>query len=134
MMKGVSPMKTDALTNPVIKAAIEALQNGDRKTWSALFEPDAELYDDGSPRSLKEFTRDAFGRERFTSIERVENNGLDLTGAFHSERWGDFQTYFRFQLSPAGKINRHWAGNLMETIWCPRRGRALFGRISECIR
>jgi len=77
MLKGVSPMKTDALTNPVIKAAIEALQNGDRKTWSALFEPDAELYDDGSPRSLKEFTRDAFGHERFTSIDRVENNGLD---------------------------------------------------------
>jgi len=88
------------------QASIEALQNGDRKTWSALFEPDAELYDDGSPRSLKEFTRDALGHERFTSIDRVENNGLDLTGAFHSDRWGDFQTYFRFQLSPAGKINR----------------------------
>ena len=106
MLKGVSLMKTDALTNLVIKAAIEALQNGDRKTWSALFEPDAELYDDGSPRSLKEFTRDAFGHERFTSIDRVENNGLHLTGAFHSDRWGDFHTYFRFQLSPAGKINR----------------------------
>ena len=67
---------------------------------------DAELYDDGSPRSLKEFTRDALGHERFTSIDRVENNGLDLTGAFHSDRWDDFQTYFRFQLSPGGKINR----------------------------
>jgi hypothetical protein len=49
-------MKTDALTDPIVRAAIEALQNGNRKTWSALFEPDAELYDDGSPRSLKEFT------------------------------------------------------------------------------
>ena len=77
-----------------------------RATWSALFEPDAELYDDGSPRSLKEFTRDALGHERVTSIDRVENNGLDLTGAFHSDQRGDFQTYFRFQLSPAGKINR----------------------------
>src|ERR1700730_16880941 len=46
------------------------------------------------------------GHERFTSIDRVENNGLDLTGAFHSDRWGDFQTYFRFQLSHAGKISR----------------------------
>jgi hypothetical protein len=70
-------MKTDALTNPIVRAAIEALQNGNRKTWSALFEPDAELYDDGSPCSLKEFTRDALGHERFTSIDRVENNGLD---------------------------------------------------------
>ena len=68
-----------------------------RKTWSALFEPDAELYDDGSPRSLKEFTRDALGHERFTSIDRVENNGLDLTGSFHSDRWGDSD---RFPSSP----------------------------------
>ena len=99
-------MNTDALTNPTVKAAIEALQNGDRKVWSALFQSDAELYDDGSPRSLKEFTHDALGHERFTSIDCVENNGLVLTGAFHSDQWGDFQTYFRFQLSPAGKINR----------------------------
>jgi hypothetical protein len=32
MPKGVRSMKNDALTNPIIKAAIEALQNGDRKT------------------------------------------------------------------------------------------------------
>jgi hypothetical protein len=99
-------MKTDALTNPTVKAAIEALQSGDQKAWSALFEPDAGLYDDGSPRSLKEFTRDALGHERFTSIDRVENNGLDLTGAFHSDEWGDCRTYFRFQLASGRKIKR----------------------------
>jgi hypothetical protein len=99
-------MKTDALTNPTVKAAIEALQSGDRKAWSALFEPDAELYDDGSPRSLKEFTRDALGHERFTSIDCVQNNGLDLTGAFYSGEWGDFRTYFRFQLSSGSNIKR----------------------------
>ena len=99
-------MLTDALTNATVKAAIEALQSGDRKAWSALFEPDAKLYDDGNPRPLQKFTDDALGHERFTSIERVENNGLDITGAFHSDRWGDFRTYFRFQLAAAGKIKR----------------------------
>ena len=99
-------MLTDVLANATVKAAIEALQSGDRKTWSALFEPDAKLYDDGHPRPLQKFTDDALGHERFTSIERVENHGLDITGAFHSDRWGDFRTYFRFQLSPAGKIKR----------------------------
>ena len=79
-------MKTDTFTNPTVKAAIEALRKGDRKAWSALFAPDAELYDDGNPRSFKEFTRDALGHERFTSIDRVENNGLELTGAFHSDQ------------------------------------------------
>jgi len=90
---------TSAVTNPTVKAAIEALQAGDRKAWSALFESGAKLYDDGAPRSLEKFTRDALGHERFTSIDRVENNGLDLAGAFHSDQWGDFRTYFRFQVS-----------------------------------
>ncbi len=99
-------MKTDSLTNPTVKAAIEALQNGDRRSWFALFEPNAELFDDGSPRSLAEFTRAALGHERFTSIDRVENHGLNLTGGFHSDRWGDFPAYFRFHLSQANKIKR----------------------------
>ena len=99
-------MKTDSLTNPTVKAVIEALQTGDLEAWSELFEPDVELLDDGSPRSFQEFTRDALGRERFTAIDRVENNGLDLTGAFHSDQWGDFHSYFRFRLSPTGKVKR----------------------------
>ena len=84
-------MITDVITNETVKAAIEALQRGDRKAWSALFEPSAALYDDGSPRSLQKFTDDALGHERFTSIESVENHGLDVIGKFHSDTWGDFE-------------------------------------------
>jgi hypothetical protein len=99
-------MITDKLTNPTVKAAIDALQSGDRKAWAALFEADAKLSDDGIPRSLEKFSREALGREHFTSIDLVENQGLDLVGNFHSEQWGDFRTYFRFHLSPGGKISR----------------------------
>lgn len=99
-------MDTDRLANPTVKAAIEALQRGDAGSWAALFEHDAQLYDDGSPRSLAAFTRDALGHERFTSIDTVANHGLDVTGHFHSEQWGDFRAYFRFQLAASGKIRR----------------------------
>jgi hypothetical protein len=99
-------MLLDVLTNPTVRAAIEALQRGDRKAWSEVFETDAELYDDGSPRSLAKFIKDALGHARFTAIEPVENNGLDLVGGFHSDQWGDFRAYFRFRLSPSGKIKR----------------------------
>jgi hypothetical protein len=99
-------MDAGKLTNPTVKAAIEALQKGDAQAWGALFEPDAELYDDGSPRSLEEFNGSALGQERFTSIDRVDNHGLDVTGQFHTQQWGDFRAYFRFQLSAAGKIRR----------------------------
>src|ERR1700716_1005874 len=82
---GENLMDLSMLTNRTVTGAIAALQQGDRTAWLALFEPDAKLYDDGSPRSLKEFTRDAVGHERFTSIERVDTNGLDLLGEFQSE-------------------------------------------------
>jgi hypothetical protein len=64
------------------------------------------LYDDGSERSLEKFTREALGHERFESIDLVENDGLHLTGEFHSDQWGEFRTYFRFHLSAQGKIAR----------------------------
>jgi len=46
---------------------------------------DAELFDDGRPRSLTEFSDEAVGHERFTRIEQVENNGCDVFGQFHCE-------------------------------------------------
>src|ERR1044072_4057696 len=97
---------TSRLTNPTVKAAIEALQDGDKKAWRALFEPDAQLFDDDSPRSFDRFSDEALGHERFTSIDQVDNHGLDLVGGFHSDRWGDFRTYFRFRLSPGGEVSR----------------------------
>ena len=102
----VLKMDINSLTNPTVRAVIKALQDGDKEAWAALFEPVATLYDDGSPRSLREFTREAVGHERFISIDRIDNGGLDLIGDFRSEKWGDFRTYFRFHLSPSGKVLR----------------------------
>jgi len=80
-------MASDQLTNATVKSAIGALQNGDKTAWKNLFTSDAEMFDDGSPRSLQKFTNDAIGHERFTKIERVENNGCDVYGQFHSDQW-----------------------------------------------
>ena len=62
-------LRTELLGHETVKAAIEALQDGDSARWSAQFDHGAELFDDGSPRSLARFTEDALGHERFTSIE-----------------------------------------------------------------
>lgn len=99
-------MNLEKLTNPIVKKAIEALQKGDNETWSSMFTTDARLYDDGSSRDLQAFNRKAVGHERFTSIDKVENDGKIIYGRFHSDQWGDFKTYFKFHLSPEGKISR----------------------------
>ncbi|WP_461532216.1 hypothetical protein [Sinomicrobium sp.] len=99
-------MDTSKLINATVKNAFEALQKGDREAWSSLFTADAELYDDGNLRDLKAFNSHAIGHERFTSIDKVENDGKDIYGQLHSDQWGDFKTYFKFHIDDTGKIYR----------------------------
>lgn len=101
-------MKTDLdkIHHAVTRSLIEALQNGDVNTWQSLFANDAKLFDDGKPRDLRLFTKDALGHERFTSIDKVEDGGLSITGKFHTEKWGDFTTYFRLTVNDQNKITR----------------------------
>jgi len=75
---------TNLLIVPTVKAAVEALQNADKAAWNHLFSPKAVLYDDGSPRNLKRFTEESFGRGSFICIDRIANNGLYIEGDFHS--------------------------------------------------
>jgi hypothetical protein len=99
-------MDTSKLTNTTVKAAFDAWQNGDAKAFLAFFTADAKLFDDGKPRDFKSFVKEACGRESFTSIDNVENKGLDIFGNFHTESWGDFKTYFKFHINAEGKIER----------------------------
>ncbi len=94
------------LPNIKVKAAIVALQKGDSKGWFALCAEDAVLYDDGNQVQFNNFFKKAIGHERFTTIDKVENNGLDVYGDFHSDQWGNFKTCFKFQINKAGKISR----------------------------
>ncbi|AZA53995.1 hypothetical protein EG348_13800 [Chryseobacterium sp. G0201] len=105
-IKKIQKMDTNKLTNKTVKAAFDAWQNGDSKTFLSNFTADAKLYDDGSPRNFQNFIKEACGHERFTSIEKVENEGKDITGNFHTESWGDFKTYFKFSINGDGKFDR----------------------------
>jgi ketosteroid isomerase-like protein len=99
-------MDTRQLTNQTVKQAFDAWQNGDSKTFLSFFTADAKLYDDGNPRDFSKFVKEACGHEQFTSINKVENNGLDIKGNFHTESWRDFKTYFKFHFNAEGKIIR----------------------------
>ena len=94
------------ISNTKVKAAITALQKGDEKTWFTLFATDVVFLDDGNQMKFNNFFKKALGRERFTSIDKVENNGLDIYGNFHSDQWGDFKTCFKFQINKEGKIDK----------------------------
>jgi len=100
----VTEMETNRISNKTVKAAVEAWQQGNSELWLSFFTEDAKLLDDGNSRNFKKFSTEAIGHERFTSFDKVENNGLSIYGQFHSDTWGDFKTYFKFYINKEGRI------------------------------
>jgi len=97
-------MEYTKISHPTVKAALSAWQQGDSALWHSFFTSDVVLLDDGKPRDFNRFSKEAIGHERFTSIDKVEDDGKSVYGHFHSDTWGDFKTYFKFHLHASGKF------------------------------
>ncbi len=88
----LAPVRAQGSTSPTVTAAIDAHQRGDGAEWSSQFKPGADLFDDGTPRSLEKFTGRA--RSRAIHVDRTSRRrGLEVIGAFHPDQWGGFKTF-----------------------------------------
>jgi hypothetical protein len=103
-----SPAGLGSVGNPVVRSAIEALSAWDEKGWFALFTNKAEFSDDGVPQHLERWCKEElFGRWRayIVSVDRVEDGGLTFYARYHSDKWGDFQTFWKFVVKD-GKVTK----------------------------
>ena len=92
-------MKTEELTNPVVRAMVTAMHNGDRKAFFAFFAPTTKLTDDGNPVPLTEWIdREIFGAHGRLYVETEDRDGLELAGRFESDKW-DMLTAWRFEIT-----------------------------------
>lgn len=100
-------MDISKITNPQVKQAIEALQNNDKNAWFSFFTKDAVFTDDDRTMDFASFFDNAFKhKEKFLTIDKVENNGKDIFGNFFAGQWGTFMVYFKFHQQADGKFNR----------------------------
>jgi hypothetical protein len=91
-------MRTEELTNTVVRAVVTAMHNGDRKAFFALFAPSAKLTDDGNPEPLAEWVdREIFRAHGLLYVEWEDCDGLELNGRFESDQW-DMLTVWRFEV------------------------------------
>jgi len=81
----LTEMEINKISNKIVKAAIEAWQQGNSELWLSFFTEDAKLLDDGNIRNFKKFSTEAIGHERFTSFDKVDDKGLSVYGQFHSD-------------------------------------------------
>jgi len=102
------PLDFSAIGNPVVRSAAVALNGRDKKRWFELFSEKPEFSDDGIPRDLVKWCEEElFGQylAYLVSIDRVEDAGLTLYAKYHSDKWGDFKTFWRFAVQD-GKISK----------------------------
>ncbi|NHQ85825.1 hypothetical protein HA050_06790 [Iodobacter sp. HSC-16F04] len=100
----------DKLSNPLVKTAVKAMQDNDRDTWMKVFSAKAVISDDGKERDFIQWSdSEIFGRLRayivlgksrgyFKRIDKEENKGTSVYGYFHTDRWGEFNTYMHFKI------------------------------------
>lgn len=99
-------MDISQIENETVRTAIAALQSGDADTWYAVFADEVSMTDNGNPKEFRSFFDGVLGEERFVSIDRVENGGLDLYGDFDAGQLGIFPIFFKFHIGEDGKIDR----------------------------
>ncbi len=98
-------MDFSAIGNEQVRQAIEALQSGD-KSWYGYFTEQPEMTDDGKKIDFRNFFATALGKEKFITIDKVENGGKDIYGNFKAGQWGTFKVYFKFHQNAEGKFDR----------------------------
>lgn len=100
-------MDLSKISNESVRKAIEALQENDKKAWYSYFTEDAVFSDDGRKMDFRSFFDNAFDKkEKFLSLDKIENEGKDLYGDFYAGQWGTFKVFFKFHLNAEGKFNR----------------------------
>ena len=106
MKAPATPAGLDAVGDPVVRSAVLAVNGRDKKRWFELFSEKPEFSDDGIPRDLVDWCEDElFGRHLayIVSIDKVDDGGRTFYARYHSDKWGDFQTFWRFKVTD-GKI------------------------------
>lgn len=100
-------MDLNKISNENVKNAITALQNNDKAAFYSLFTKDVVFTDDGNTLNFQSFFDNAFNhKEKFLSIDTIENNGQHISGNFYAGQWGTFRVYFHFHQSSSGKFDR----------------------------
>lgn len=100
-------MDISQINNLIVKSAIEALQANDINSWYSYFTEDAVFTDDGNKMDFKRFFDNAFNhKEKFLTIDKIDNEGKKITGDFFAGQWGTFKVFFKFHINSEGKINQ----------------------------
>ncbi|WKX70902.1 nuclear transport factor 2 family protein [Streptomyces sp. XD-27] len=104
------PISPDNLTDPQVRAFVQALNAGDSAAFFALLTPDATMSDDGSDRDLAGWVdREIFSANGRMDVVEESDGGRTLLADYRNDTWGGMRTRWTFVVS-GDKISRFETG------------------------
>jgi hypothetical protein len=104
----IAPAK---LSDPTVRAFVNAVNAHDRDAFMALLADDATMSDDGSDRDLHDWTdREIFSSHGHMEVQRETDGGRSLVANYRNDTWGEMRTAWRFTVSEDGRISRFETG------------------------
>ncbi|CAM5376776.1 hypothetical protein GCM10010329_14670 [Streptomyces spiroverticillatus] len=100
----------EQLSEPVVRAFVTAVNDGDKGAFQALLAPGVTMSDDGSERDVAEWTeKEIFSSGGHMDVVSEGDGGLALVVDYRNDTWGTMRTAWRFVVD-GGKVTRFETG------------------------
>ncbi|MEU3032245.1 nuclear transport factor 2 family protein [Streptomyces incarnatus] len=99
------------LSDPAVRAFVNAVNAHDREGFLALLTPDATMSDDGSDRDLADWIdREIFSSHGHIDVDNESRGGRALVARYSNDTWGEMSTRWSFTVDEDGRISRFETG------------------------
>ncbi|MDQ0931391.1 hypothetical protein QFZ49_001298 [Streptomyces turgidiscabies] len=103
-------IQTAKLSDPAVRAFVNAVNAHDREAFKAVLAPDATMSDDGSDRDLADWSeREIFSSHGHMDVARESREGRVLVANYSNDTWGEMRTKWSFTVDD-GRILRFETG------------------------
>ncbi len=103
-------MPSAEVSDPAVRALIDAINAGDRGGFFAALTSDATMSDDGTDRNLAEWAdREIFSSNGHMDVLSAADGGRELIAEYRNSTWGTMRTSWRFAIRD-GKVSRFETG------------------------
>jgi len=104
-------IQTSKLSDPAVRAFVDAVNAHDRDGFMALLAPGATMSDDGSDRDLTDWIdREIFTSHGHLDVDNESNGGRSLLAHYRNDAWGEMRTRWDFTVDADGRISRFETG------------------------